>query len=163
MIAWLVFVALTALSALAVGLFAPPVTRERYAQCRTPLVLLAHALSHSVWIVAAMQAWIAAPSLPVEAQTTGAVLLAAGRALLVWAMAVNPYFSPCVAKPVRIVREGPYYWLKHPAYCGLALAHIGTFLLLAQTWALIPLIPYLCLLAWRARVESRLLASLYKS
>jgi protein-S-isoprenylcysteine O-methyltransferase Ste14 len=123
---------------------------------------VAHALSHSVWIAAALQAWIAPTSSPVEAQATGAVLLATGRALLVWAMAVNPFFSPCVAKPVRIVREGPYRLLPHPAYAGLALAHIGTFLLLAQTWAVYPLIPYLCLLAWRARVESRLLASLYK-
>lgn len=160
---WLIFIALHLLFALLVWLFVPSITRGRYGQCRAPVFWLANALSHSVWIVAAIQACLAPTSLAAWTQVIGFWLIVAGRALLVWAMRVNPWFTPMVVRPAWIATAGPYRWLSHPGYVGLALSHVGTFLLLAQIWAMIPLIPYLALLAWRARVESRLLASLRKS
>jgi protein-S-isoprenylcysteine O-methyltransferase Ste14 len=164
MIPWLVFIILTFLSTLSIAWFVPVETRLRYARSHKPLAFwAANLLSISIPITAAVQS-IAAPTLlPIEARTLGAVLVAAGNALLVWAMRANPYFVPLVVKPVRVVREGPYRFCKHPGYAGLTLSALGTFLLLAQFWAAYPLILYVLLLAWRARVESRLLNSLYQS
>lgn len=96
---------------------------------------------------------------------SAAVLLAAvalflsGSALHIWAIRSNPYFSPEIVMPPRVIITGAYQWryLKHPAYTGASAMATGSWLLGAPNWALIPLVTYLLLLAWRARKETLLI------
>jgi protein-S-isoprenylcysteine O-methyltransferase Ste14 len=63
----------------------------------------------------------------------GLVLIALGIALRVWAIHTlgTAFVSPAVA-PLRIVRSGPYRWLRHPSELGLLAAATGAAVLFAS-------------------------------
>ena len=82
-----------------------------------------------------------------------------GGALNLWAIRSNPYFSPEIVTPPRVVTDGAYRWLNHPGYTGMMLMALASWLLVGAQWALIPLALYGALLAWRARKETQILAA----
>jgi protein-S-isoprenylcysteine O-methyltransferase Ste14 len=87
-------------------------------------------------VAAALQARGRAPTLPAWTWPLGAALLGAGFALSAAAMAVNPFFEGVVRiqreEGHRTVEEGPYRWIRHPGYAGLALWALSGPLLLGS-------------------------------
>lgn len=102
--------------------------------------------------------WLIEPSEPAPwAFVAGVLLLMFGLALLIYAKISNPYWSPIIEKPERVIRTGAYRWLRHPSYCGAAMQSVGTVLVLGHVIGLVPLTLYLLVLALRARREDQIL------
>lgn len=97
---------------------------------------------------------------PLTGRLNGIVWMLAGYALQIWAFRSNRFISPIVEMPARIAIGGAYRFCHHPQYGGCALVAIGQFLLLAQSWMLIPVGVYLLFLLNRIRLENRLLYGL---
>ena len=100
--------------------------------------------------------------LPLWLQLSGLALVAAGDALTLWAMAVNPFF----ARVVRIQEErghqtvsaGPYRLVRHPGYSAWLLLWGGILLMLGSPAALIPGLAALLIIVPRTALEDRMLA-----
>jgi protein-S-isoprenylcysteine O-methyltransferase Ste14 len=62
----------------------------------------------------------------------------------------------------QLVRTGIYKYLRHPAYTGTLLAHLGLGLAFSNWYTLlISTVPYLLVVSYRMRVEERALASAF--
>ncbi|MGD2165971.1 MAG: isoprenylcysteine carboxylmethyltransferase family protein [Anaerolineae bacterium] len=73
----------------------------------------------------------------------GAMLVAVGgNALMIWALAVNRFFSKVVRlqedRGHRTVTRGPYRFVRHPGYVGTIAFDLATPIMLGSLWALIP-------------------------
>lgn len=101
------------------------------------------------------------PVLPVVIQIVGAVGLALGYGLAVWAMIVNEFFSSVVRIQVerghRVVERGPYASVRHPAYAGAILSALGGPIMLDSLWSLLPALVILVAIVVRTRLEDRTL------
>ncbi len=90
----------------------------------------------------------------------GLALLAGGVALRTWAIArLGACYSHRVRTPEQVIAAGPYAWLRHPAYAGTLVAHLGVALVFAgpaslAAWAVL----WLPAVVWRVIVEERCLA-----
>jgi protein-S-isoprenylcysteine O-methyltransferase Ste14 len=161
MISWMIFITLNALSIIATRRFIPLEHLTNYARCRKDRVFwLANIFSHSIWVVAAIQA-VAGPSyLTIRAPMVGIVSVIAGKGLVIWARRVNSLFVPAIIYvPPRLrVMCGPYRFLAHPGYLGMVLAAFGEFFLLGQSMAIFPLSAYICLILHRTGLEHRILS-----
>lgn len=66
-------------------------------------------------------------SVPSPLQLAGLLAYAAGIAFLIWAMAVNEFFSPVIRVAAerghRLVTAGPYGWVRHPGYLGMIVGY----------------------------------------
>lgn len=60
----------------------------------------------------------------------------------------------------QVVRSGPYRWVRHPAYLGMALAHLVFVLFFLNTYSAAALMVLLPTLAVRILVEERTLLTL---
>jgi len=94
--------------------------------------------------------------------TAGAVLVAAGVGLRVWAvLTLGRWFTTVVrvADDQQVVSGGPYGWVRHPSYLGLlgALAGLGLMLTNWLSLLVVVLLP-LTTLVWRIRVEEHALS-----
>jgi protein-S-isoprenylcysteine O-methyltransferase Ste14 len=73
---------------------------------------------------------------------TGWLLFVLGNGLWTWAMISNRFFSGLVRVQHErghiVVSAGPYAWVRHPGYLGMAVFSTGTALLLGSWWALLP-------------------------
>lgn len=80
-------------------------------------------------------------SLPLAAQITAFVLCVLAYAVVVWATAVNVFFSQIARiQPERghtVVTDGPYHTVRHPAYAGAILYELAVPILLASWYALV--------------------------
>jgi protein-S-isoprenylcysteine O-methyltransferase Ste14 len=106
-----------------------------------PLVALFGPLA--VWIVAGLDerfGW-SAPFAP-WVQVVALVAVALSYLLGNWAMVANRYFSSVVRiqedRGHTVVTNGPYRFVRHPAYTGSAFATLTMALALGSWWALIP-------------------------
>ena len=64
----------------------------------------------------------------------------------------------------QLVRSGLYKYLRHPAYTGTLLAHLGLGLAFSNWYSLfISTVPYFLVVSYRMRVEERALASAFGS
>ncbi len=76
------------------------------------------------------------------AQIGALLLVIAGHALVVWATGVNAYFSQVVRIQTErghtVVSNGPYRYVRHPAYAGAILLVLSAPIALGSWWALIP-------------------------
>lgn len=96
---------------------------------------------------------------------TGLGFCLMGLGLLIRAVAfrkLRPWFTTAV-RPVadrRLVMDGPYRWVRHPAYSGAILYTIGTGLFLGGTWSagLLTLFT-LAAYVYRMNVEERFLSA----
>jgi len=100
-------------------------------------------------------------SWPWLAYAVGAVLVAAGVTIRVWAvLTLGRWFTTVVrvAGDQQVVSDGPYRWVRHPSYLGLLVALAGLGLMLTDwaSLALAVLLP-LAALVWRIRVEEQAL------
>lgn len=101
------------------------------------------------------------PNLPLLAQVLGTLVFVAGYLLMLWAMAVNAFFSQTVRIQTErghtLVTDGPYAYVRHPGYVGMLAITLGACFLLGSLWALLAWLPYVVLIIVRTRLEDRTL------
>lgn len=99
--------------------------------------------------------------LPPAVRWGGIVLLVAGLALRVWAVrCLSRFFTVDVAihRDHRLIRSGPYRWVRHPSYSGLLLSFVGLAIGMSNAVsALVLLLPIAAVFVRRIRVEERAL------
>jgi len=101
------------------------------------------------------------PEVVLVPQIVASVVATAGRALGVWAMAANSFFS----KVVRIQRDrgqtvvtgGPYRTVRHPGYVGEIIFNLSAPVMLGSVWTCIPTTIVLVLYVVRTALEDRTL------
>jgi protein-S-isoprenylcysteine O-methyltransferase Ste14 len=100
-------------------------------------------------------------AVPFGVQVAGLVGLAAALSLILWAMAVNTFFSPAVyiqsERGHRVITSGPYRFIRHPGYLAMTLIYGFGALALGSWWALLPAAGYALLILNRAAREDRFL------
>jgi protein-S-isoprenylcysteine O-methyltransferase Ste14 len=78
---------------------------------------------------------------PVSAQMAGLIVCVLGYALLAWAMTSNTFFSQIVRiqseRGHAVITQGPYRYVRHPAYIGMILFEPAMSILLASWPAII--------------------------
>lgn len=94
-------------------------------------------------------------------QYIGLLTMLAGSLIRSWALlSLGAFFSRVVQIETehRIIKTGPYRWIRHPAYTGMIIANVGAIMALG-TWlgALIVLVLMLFSTLYRIRVEEALL------
>ncbi len=91
----------------------------------------------------------------------GGVLFTAGYALTLWAMFANPFFSQTVRiqseRGHKAVTGGPYHFVRHPGYLGMATSLLGAVFMLGSLWGFICFGFYIILIAMRTSLEDRTL------
>ena len=98
---------------------------------------------------------------PLAAQIAALIVCVLSYALLTWAMASNAFFSQIVRiqsdRGHTAVTNGPYRYVRHPAYVGMIIFELAMPTLLASWWAII--VSGLCaiLLILRTALEDRTL------
>jgi protein-S-isoprenylcysteine O-methyltransferase Ste14 len=126
--------------------------------------LIARLLYQLVVIAWCLRAWSAGEATWGIANVAGTALLAAGYALRRWARAVlgERFRSFEVRREERgIETGGPYAWMRHPGYTGLAVMDFALPLALGVP-ALMPLsLVLLWLVVRRARLEAALMRQVY--
>ena len=82
------------------------------------------------------------PQIPLALQLVALVIMVLGYVVGIWAMAVNRYFSAVVRiqkdRGHTVVSDGPYRFVRHPAYATGIVSCLATPILLGSLWALIP-------------------------
>jgi protein-S-isoprenylcysteine O-methyltransferase Ste14 len=100
-------------------------------------------------------------SMPTGACAPGLLLLAAGFGLSAWAMGTNPWFEATarIQREVghRVFEGGPYRYVRHPGYLGLALWALGTPFLVRSTWAIGPAVAAAAWIVMRTALEDAML------
>ena len=98
---------------------------------------------------------------PVAAQIAALMVCVLSCALFCWAMASNTFFSQIVRiqsdRGHTVATDGPYRYVRHPAYVGMILFELAMSTLLASWWALIASGLCAILLILRTALEDRTL------
>ena len=98
---------------------------------------------------------------PRIAQYLGILVIAAGYALAVWAMVVNPFFSAVARiqddRGQVVVTSGPYRVIRHPSYAGALFSYLALPVMLDALWALVPALVTVGALVIRTALEDRML------
>ncbi len=101
------------------------------------------------------------PAIPLWLALVALVLVIAGWAIGTWAMVTNRFFSAVVRiqtdRGHTVVADGPYRWVRHPAYAGGVIANLAVPLMLGSAWALIPGVLTAGLTVLRTSLEDRTL------
>jgi protein-S-isoprenylcysteine O-methyltransferase Ste14 len=91
----------------------------------------------------------------------GLALYVAGAVPVVWAMAANPFLERMVRiqqdRDHRVVRSGPYRFVRHPMYVGILLQAAALPLILGSWWTFAPAAATWVLFAFRTALEDRTL------
>jgi protein-S-isoprenylcysteine O-methyltransferase Ste14 len=99
--------------------------------------------------------------LPGWLRLAGGLAFAAGYFIVLWAMYTNQFFSQVVRIQTERVHSaitsGPYHFIRHPGYLGMAFSFLGTVFLLDSLWGLACFALYLALLITRTALEDRTL------
>jgi len=93
-------------------------------------------------------------------QALGFALIASGGSLLFWAQrALGKYMVPeiMVAKGHSLVTEGPYHWIRHPAYTAVILLFVGLALFYMNPFLGAVALTTAATALYRARKEEELL------
>ena len=101
------------------------------------------------------------PAIPLWLALVALVLVIAGWAIGTWAMVTNRFFSAVVRiqtdRGHTVVADGPYRWVRHPAYAGGVIANLAVPIMLGSAWALIPGVLTAGLTVLRTSLEDRTL------
>lgn len=95
----------------------------------------------------------------------GLAIIVAGFALRLWAViTLSRFFTVDVAiqPDHRLVQNGPYKYLRHPAYSGSLLSFVG-LAVCSSSWlsGLILLIPIICVFLYRVHIEEQALSEAF--
>jgi len=100
-------------------------------------------------------------SVPFGVQFAGLAGVAAALALVVWAMAVNPFFSSVVRiqrdRGQHLITMGPYRYVRHPGYAAVLVYALNGPLALGSYWSALLLIPVVPMILRRTRLEDKLI------
>jgi protein-S-isoprenylcysteine O-methyltransferase Ste14 len=115
-----------------------------------------------MWIVAGLDVRFGWSSgIGLAAQIAAMLIVIAGYGLVVWATSVNAYFSQVVRIQTErghtVISNGPYQYVRHPAYVGMILVVLGAPILLGSWWALIPAAISAALAIIRTVLEDKML------
>ena len=164
---WIYLAILTAATVVSLAILDPDLIRERMRPGgkRPPLGLrLVGIIPFLQWIAAGLDRgrlhW--SDTVPVWLQAVGLVATAAGFALFLWAMSVNPFFSSIARiqaeRGQRVVTKGPYGVVRHPGYSAAFLLILGSGVALGSWLAeSIVVVLGVPLLVYRIVTEDRLL------
>lgn len=98
---------------------------------------------------------------PPPLQVFAWLAMAGGYVLFAWAMSSNPFFSAVVRiqndRGHLVVQEGPYRFIRHPAYSGMILSSLFIPLQLGSWWGLLPAAVFSGLIIFRTYLEDRTL------
>ena len=115
-----------------------------------------------IWIVAGLNkrfSW--PPDVPCTLQIISIAGIVFGYALGTWAMVTNAYFSAVVRiqkdRGHKVVTDGPYRFVRHPAYSGGLVSSLAIPLMLDSYWALVPAGIMLVFLVLRTKTEDKML------
>jgi protein-S-isoprenylcysteine O-methyltransferase Ste14 len=124
--------------------------------------LAAGVMPMASWIVAGLDVrfgWTG--SVPLGYHLAGALGMALGFCLFLWAMASNAFFAEGVRiqeeRGHTVATEGPYRYVRHPGYSGAIMGQLSTPLLLGSLWAIIPSILSAGFYVLRTYLEDRTL------
>jgi protein-S-isoprenylcysteine O-methyltransferase Ste14 len=124
-----------------------------------PLVALV--LPLATWVVAALDKRYGWSGVSLAAEIAGLLLVAAGIAVMLWAMSANRFFAATVRiqtdRGHTVVSTGPYARVRHPGYVGVFLYVVGTPLALESTYAFVPAALCAAALVVRTALEDRTL------
>jgi protein-S-isoprenylcysteine O-methyltransferase Ste14 len=99
--------------------------------------------------------------IPIAAQWIAVPVAVVGYGLVVWAMAINNYFSQFVRiqeeRGHQVISGGPYGFVRHPGYLGSILFELSVPVLLASWWALAVAAVIVLLFILRTALEDRTL------
>lgn len=170
--AWLVIGVFVSLTLLAGVVFAPRhlavvAARSRMHVAEAPrwdrvIAMLWALLAFATPVAAAVDfRWHGARGGSLALPVVGAFVCVAAYAVVLWSMAVNPFFETLV----RIQRErghvtvtsGPYAYVRHPGYVGTTATILTMALILQSTWALVPALLGVVVLVVRTALEDRFL------
>jgi protein-S-isoprenylcysteine O-methyltransferase Ste14 len=88
-------------------------------------------------------------------------VFAAALGLQLWAMMVNPFFSPALRiqaeRSHHVITRGPYRWLRHPGYLAMIVAIPASAVAIGSWLALIPAAGFCAVIVRRARLEDEFL------
>ncbi len=100
-------------------------------------------------------------SVPVDARRSCLVLFAGAMALQMWAMVVNPFFSPEIRlqseRGHKLVACGPYRLLRHPGYLAMLVAVPASALAIGSWLALAPAAAFCLTILKRVGAEEEFL------
>ncbi len=100
-------------------------------------------------------------TVPLGLRVAGLAAYAAALAWLVWAVAMNRFFSSVVRiqteRGHRLITGGPYRYVRHPGYLGMTLLLPASALALGSWWALVPALVNVVLTLRRLAIEDRYL------
>lgn len=120
-----------------------------------------YAISQAVTVLSAL--WLGSNSFTI-AHVFGLTFLTAGVTTRLWAVrTLGQYYSHVVRiqKNQPVVKTGPYRFIRHPAYVGMIVAHLGVVVALANPVTVfvfvLGLLPAILL---RIRIEEKVLFSL---
>src|SRR6202030_1316824 len=101
------------------------------------------------------------PSVPVDARQSSLLLFAGAMALQIWAMVVNPFFSPEIRlqseRGHNLVTSGPYRLLRHPGYLAMLVAVPSSALAIGSCLALVPAAAFCLTILKRVGAEEEFL------
>lgn len=99
--------------------------------------------------------------MPLFAMVTGGIVMFCGQLLFALARRENAFFASTVQLETErghsVCRTGPYQFVRHPGYLGMALSVIGFPFVLGSYWACIPVGLSVVLLLVRVQLEDRFL------
>jgi protein-S-isoprenylcysteine O-methyltransferase Ste14 len=94
---------------------------------------------------------------PVAMREISLLLFAAAMALEMWAMVVNPFFSPDIRlqseRRHKLVTCGPYRAIRHPGYLAMLVAIPGSALAIGSWLALVPAVAFCLVILKRVGAE----------
>jgi protein-S-isoprenylcysteine O-methyltransferase Ste14 len=100
-------------------------------------------------------------SVPLEMQLGSLLLFVAATSLQMWAMIVNPFFSPDIRlQPERghcLISRGPYRLLRHPGYLAMLISVPASALAIGSWLALVSAATFCLVILKRVRAEEEFL------
>lgn len=116
----------------------------------------------ATWITAGLDArfhW--SDGMPAAAILAGVVAAVLAAALVAWAMQSNRFFSSVVRiqkdRGHVVITSGPYRFVRHPGYTGMAAFTLATPLILNSRWAFVPAVVTATVTGLRTVLEDRTL------
>jgi protein-S-isoprenylcysteine O-methyltransferase Ste14 len=116
----------------------------------------------STWVTAGLDTrfhW--SDGMPHSAFLAGVAVAVLAAALIAWAMRSNKFFSAVVRiqkdRGHSVVTGGPYHFLRHPGYTGMAAFTLATPLILNSRWAFAPAVATAAVTVLRTILEDRTL------